>query len=105
MKSIISSAVVAIAIVASLSLNVQAKSFNHASVPAVSDTGKMAKDKMKMDKMEKKKMTKMSKDKMKMEKKKMSKDTAGKMWVVFVLMGGGISPSFFDMLFDKVYIL
>lgn len=59
MKSIISGAVVATAIVACLSLNVQAKSFNHSSAAAntlaVSDTGKMAKmDKMgKMDKMKK----------------------------------------------------
>lgn len=79
MKSIISGAVIATAIVACLSLNVQAKPTSHVPAIAVSDTGKMAKNKMKMDKMEKKKMAKMSKDKMKMEKKKMSKDTAGKM--------------------------
>jgi hypothetical protein len=79
MKSIISGAVVATAIVTCLSLNVRAKSFSHVPAIAVSDTGKMAKDKMKMDKMEKKKMDKMSKDKMKMDKKKMSKDTTGKM--------------------------
>jgi len=79
MKSIISGAVIATAIFACLSLNAQANSISHITAIAVSDTGKMAKDKMKMDKMEKKKMTKMSKDKMKMEKKKMSKDTASKM--------------------------
>ena len=86
MKSIISGAAFAIAIVASLSLNVQAKSINHlpfaTKTVSVIDTGKMdkmAKDKMKMDKMEKKKMDKMSKDKMKMDKKKMKKDTTGKM--------------------------
>ena len=83
MKSIISGAVIAIAIVACLSMGVQAKSFNHASVVAVSDTGKMAKDKMKMEKMKMSKMKKdsmkMAKDKMKMDKKKMSKDTTGKM--------------------------
>jgi len=79
MKSIITGAVMATAIVACLSLNVQAKSISHLPTIAVSDTGKMAKDKMKMDKMEKKKMAKMSKDKMKMDKKKMAKDTAGKM--------------------------
>jgi hypothetical protein len=86
MKSIISGAVVATAIVACLSANVQAKSINHVPAIAVRDTDKMAKDKMKMDKMESKKMDKMSKDKMKkdkkmekMSKKKMSKDTSGKM--------------------------
>jgi hypothetical protein len=78
MKSIISGAVIATAIVASLTLNLQAKPVS-SSVKniAVIDTGKMAGDKMKMDKMEKKKMTKMKKDKMKMEK--MSKDTKEKM--------------------------
>jgi hypothetical protein len=81
MKSIISGAVFATAIVACLSLNVRAKPLNHAiTTTAVSDTGKMAKDKMKMAK----KDDKMAKDKMKMdkkmEKKKMAKDTAkGKM--------------------------
>lgn len=75
MKSIISGAVIATAIVACLSLNVQANSINHASTIALSDTGKMAKDKMKMDKMDKKKMDKMDKDKMKMSKKKMAKDS------------------------------
>lgn len=93
MKSIFSGAVVAVAIIASLGLNVQAKSFNHASVIAVSDTGKMAKDnmkmdKMKMDKMETKKSNKMAKSKMKADKKmdkmksgkmKMAKDSSGKM--------------------------
>jgi len=83
MKSILSGAVVAIAIIASLTFNVQAKSFNHASVIAVSDTGKMDKMKMdkKMDKMETKKSSKMAKSKMKMDKKmdKMKKDTSGKM--------------------------
>jgi hypothetical protein len=77
MKSIISGAVIATAIVACLTINVQAKSFNHLSATAktiaVSDTGKM--EKMdKMDKMKKKKMDKMSKG-----KKKMAKDTSGKM--------------------------
>jgi len=75
MKSIISGAVVATAIVA-LTLNLQAKSVNHLAATvktmAVSDTGKMAKSKM-----SKKKMSKMSGDKM--SKKKMSKDSTGKM--------------------------
>jgi hypothetical protein len=80
MKSIISGAVIATAIVACLTINVQAKSINHLSATAktiaVSDTGKM--EKMdKMDKMKKKKMDKM--DKMSKGKKKMSKDTSGKM--------------------------
>lgn len=88
MKSIISGAVIATAIVASLTLNLQAKPVNSASSArniAVSDTDKMAGDKMKMDKMdkmdkmEKKKMSKMKKDKMKMDKEKMSKDTKEKM--------------------------
>ncbi|SHN34453.1 hypothetical protein [Mucilaginibacter sp. OK098] len=86
MKSIISGAVLATAIVACLSLTIQAKPVNHLSstTVALSDTGKMDKmknDKMKMDKMEKKKMDKMSKDKMKMDKKmdKMKKDSSGKM--------------------------
>ncbi|CAN5159469.1 hypothetical protein BH09BAC6_BH09BAC6_33660 [soil metagenome] len=82
MKSIFSGAVIATAVVACLSLSVQAKPLNHSvTTVAASDTGKMAKDKMKMAKMEKKKMVKMDKmkmDKMKMEKKKMAKDT-GKM--------------------------
>ncbi|BAU52209.1 hypothetical protein [Mucilaginibacter gotjawali] len=88
MKSIFSGAVIAAAVIASLTLNVQAKSFNHASAPALSDTGKMAKDKMKMDKMETKKSGKMAKSKMKADKKmdkmnsgkmKMAKDSSGKM--------------------------
>jgi len=85
MKSIISGAVLATAIVACLSLTTQAKPANHlSSTVALSDTGKMDKmknDKMKMDKMEKKKMDKMSKGKMKADKKmdKMKKDTSGKM--------------------------
>ena len=74
MKSIISGAVITTAIVACLTINVQAKSINYLSATAktiaVSDTGKMDK----MDKMKKKKMDKMSKG-----KKKMSKDTSGKM--------------------------
>jgi hypothetical protein len=78
MKSIISGAVMATAIVACLTLNVQARSISHVPAVAVSDTGKMMKDKMKMSKMKKDSM-KMAKDKMKMGKKKMSKDTAGKM--------------------------
>jgi uncharacterized protein involved in copper resistance len=78
MKTIISGAVAAIAIVACLSLNVQAGPVNHSITIAAADTGKMAKmDKMKMDK-----MSKMKKDSMKMSKKmmkkKMAKDT-GKM--------------------------
>jgi uncharacterized protein involved in copper resistance len=83
MKSIISGAVLASAIIACLSLTSQAKPENHlfsTTTIAHSDTGKM--DKMKMDKkMEKKKMDKMSKDKMKADKKmgKMKKDTSGKM--------------------------
>lgn len=78
MKSIISGGIIATAIVACLTLNVQAKSINHlpsvSNVIAVGDTGKMAKmDKMKKtDKMKPKKTDKMS-------KKKMAKDTAGKM--------------------------
>jgi hypothetical protein len=77
MKSIISGAAIATAIVACLTINVQAKSINYLSLTtktiAVSDTGKM--DKMdKMDKMKKRKMDKMSKG-----KKKMAKDTSGKM--------------------------
>jgi len=77
MKSIISGAVLATAIVACLSLTSQAKPVNHLSSSSIvlSDTGKMdkmKKDKMKMDKMEKKKMDKM-------DKKKMKKDTSGKM--------------------------
>ncbi|ASU32224.1 hypothetical protein [Mucilaginibacter xinganensis] len=91
MKSIISSAVLATAIVACLALNTLATPVTHSSSShpvAISDTGKMEKkmDKMgkmdkKMDKMEKKKMDKMSKGKMKMDKKmdKMKKDTSGKM--------------------------
>ena len=85
MKSIISGAVLATAIVACLSLTSQAKPVNHLSstTVALTDTGKMGK--MKMDKMEKKKMDKMDKDKMKMDKMekkkmgKMKKDTSGKM--------------------------
>jgi hypothetical protein len=77
MKSIISGAVIATAIVACLTIKIQAKSINHLSATAktiaVSDTGKMDK----MDKMKKKKMDKM--DKMSKGKKKMSKDTSGKM--------------------------
>jgi hypothetical protein len=76
MKSIISGAVIATAIVACLTLNVQARSISHVPAVAVSDTGKMMKDKMKMGKMKKDSM-KMSKDKM--AKKKMAKDAAGKM--------------------------
>jgi len=77
MKSIISGAVIATAIVASLTFNLQAKPVNGVSSArniAVSDTDKMAGDKMKMDKMEKKKMSKMKKDKMKMDKDKMKMD-------------------------------
>jgi hypothetical protein len=85
MKSIISGALIATAIVACLSLNVQASSIKSVHAVALSDTGKMAKSKMKMDKMKMGKMAKdsmkMSKkmDKMKMSKKKMSKDSTGKM--------------------------
>jgi hypothetical protein len=75
MKSIISKAVAAIAIVACLSVNVQARAITAVHTIAVSDTGKMAKDKMKMSKMKKDSM-KMSK---KMSKKKMAKDSSGKM--------------------------
>ncbi|TWI97132.1 hypothetical protein JN11_03592 [Mucilaginibacter frigoritolerans] len=84
MKSIFS-AVIATAIVACLSLGVQAKTVNHLPATAVSDTGKMAKDKMSKDKMGKMSDSKMSKKKTskmsdsKMSKKKMSKDTASKM--------------------------
>ncbi|MEO6979504.1 MAG: hypothetical protein ABJA76_19090 [Mucilaginibacter sp.] len=75
MKSIISGAVLATAIVACLSLTSQAKPVNHLSLTtvALTDTGKMSK--MKMNKMEKKKMDKMEKKKM----DKMKKDTSGKM--------------------------
>ena len=76
MKSIISGAVIATAIVACLTLNVQARSISHVPAVAVSDTGKMKMGKMKMGKMKKDSM-KMSK--MKMGKKKMMKDTTGKM--------------------------
>lgn len=86
MKSIISGAVIATAIVASLTLNLQAKpvnSISSARTIAVSDTDKMADDKMKMDKKKMSKMKKdkmkMDKDKMKMDKEKMSKDTKEKM--------------------------
>jgi phosphate-selective porin len=86
MKTIISSALAATVVAACLTINVQAKSLSplatKASITAVSDTGKMAKDKMKMAKMEKKKMAKMDKDKMKMDKMKMDKmkkDTGSKM--------------------------
>ena len=85
MKSIFSGAIIATAVVVILSLNVQAKTVSHLPATAVSDTGKMAKDKMSKDKMgkmsdskmSKKKTSKMSDDKM--SKKKMSKDTASKM--------------------------
>ena len=80
MKSTISGAIAAIAIVTCLSVNVQARSITATHPVAVSDTGKMKMDKMKMDKM---KMSKMKKDSMKMakkmSKKKMAKDTSGKM--------------------------
>lgn len=87
MKSIISGAVLATAIVACLSLTSQAKPVIHLSstTVALSDTGKMDKMKKdKMNKMEKKKMDKMDKmdkkmDKMDKKKMKMKKDTSGKM--------------------------
>jgi len=88
MKSIISGTIAAIAIVACLSVNVQARSIADVHHITVSDTGKMAKDKMKMDKMEPKKTGKMAKSKMKADKKmdkmnsgkmKMAKDSSGKM--------------------------
>jgi len=50
MKSIISGTIAAIAIVACLSVNVQARSIADVHHITVSDTGKMAKDKMKMAK-------------------------------------------------------
>jgi len=81
MKSIISCGIIATAIVACLTLNVQAKPVNHlpstSNVIAVGDTGKMAK----MDKMDKMKKTDKMKPKKadKMAKKKMAKDTTGKM--------------------------
>jgi uncharacterized protein involved in copper resistance len=84
MKTIISGALAATVVAVCLTLNVQAKSLSpvlsNGSITAMSDTGKMAKDKMKMAKMEKKKMDhdKMKMDK-KMDKKKMTKDTASKM--------------------------
>jgi hypothetical protein len=88
MKSIISGAVIATAMVVCFSVNVKAKSVGHVTTVAVSDTGKMSKDKM--SKMDGKSQSKMQSDKMtkksssskmqddKMSKKKMSKDT-GKM--------------------------
>ncbi|MDN3581807.1 lipoprotein [Mucilaginibacter flavus] len=86
MKKIISGALAATVVAACLTINVQAKTLApfaaKASITAVSDTGKMAKDKMKMDKMKKKKMDKMGNDKMgkdKMGKDKMKKDTGSKM--------------------------
>ena len=81
MKSIISGGIIATAIVACLTLNVQAKSITYlpsaSNVVAVSDTGKMSK----MDKMDKMKKTDKMKPKKadKMSKKKMAKDTASKM--------------------------
>jgi uncharacterized protein involved in copper resistance len=84
MKTIISGALAATVLAVCLTLNVQAKSLSpvlsNGSTTAMSDTGKMAKDKMKMTKIEKKKMDhdKMKMDK-KMDKKKMTKDTASKM--------------------------
>ncbi|WP_184546734.1 hypothetical protein [Mucilaginibacter sp. FT3.2] len=81
MKTIISGVLATTVVAVCLTLNVQAKSLSPVSstshTVAVSDTGKMAKDKMKMAKMEKKKMGKMEKSKMKMDK--MKKDTSGKM--------------------------
>jgi len=84
MKLIISRAVLATAMVACLSLTIQAKPVSHLSSTktiALSDTGKMDKMKNSKMKMEKKKIDKMSKDKMKMDKKmdKMKKDSSGKM--------------------------
>jgi hypothetical protein len=80
MKSIIKGAVATMVLVAGLNVSSQAKTNHLTHLVAVSDTGKMAKDKMKMDKM---KMSKMKKDSMKMAKKmgkkKMAKDTSGKM--------------------------
>ena len=86
-KTIISGVLAATVAAVCLTLNVQAKSLSpvlsNGSTTAMSDSGKMAKDKMKMAKMEKKKMAKMDNDKMKMDKKmdkkKMTKDTASKM--------------------------
>ena len=72
MKSIISGAFIATAIVAMLTLNVRAGSVKPSHTIAVTDTGKMKMEKMK----------KMKKDSMKMSKmkmKKMKKDTSGKM--------------------------
>ena len=92
MKSIFSGALIATAIVACLSLNVQANTVKPVHTIAVTDTGKMKMAKMnkKMDK----KMSKMAADTSKMAKKmdnkmnkkmdkkmskKMAKDTASKM--------------------------
>lgn len=84
MKSIISKAFAAVAVVAALSVNLQTMAANHlpAKTSMLADTGKMTKKpskmkpaKMKADKM---KSDKMKGDKMKSDKMKMSKDT-GKM--------------------------
>jgi hypothetical protein len=61
MKSIFSGALIATAVVACLSLNVQAKPITHLNTVAFSDTGKM-KSKMSKKKMDKMKMKKQIKD-------------------------------------------
>jgi hypothetical protein len=61
MKSIFSGALIATAVVACLSLNVQAKPITHLNTVAVGDTGKM-KSKMSKKKMDKMKMKKPMKD-------------------------------------------
>jgi hypothetical protein len=77
MKKLISGAVLATAIVACLSLNIQAKPLNHTSLTALSDTGKMDKMKKMDKKMDKKKTDKMKKMDKKMDK--MKKDSSSKM--------------------------
>lgn len=82
MKAIISGALatfVALCLSAGVQANTLTPSLLKVPATAVSDTGKMAKDKMKMDK---KKMDKMGKMDKKMNKKKMDKmgkDSTGKM--------------------------
>lgn len=74
MKTIISSTVLAIAILVCLTISTQASTFkNKLSSVAMVDTGKMKDNKMKSSKMSKK--TDKKKDKM----SKMAKDTAKKM--------------------------
>jgi len=82
MKSIISGVALAFALVATVSVSVQANSIHSSRSVALADSGKMSKmshDKMKMSKMESNKISKMSHDKMETGKKKMAKQTSEKM--------------------------